>query len=63
MEKKDQFSKWAIELQSIAQNGLEYGHDRFDLERYARIREIATEMMAAKNWFAVKASKGLIQQR
>lgn len=59
MEKKDQFSKWAIELQSIAQNGLEYGHDRFDLERYARIREIATEMMAAKTGLPLKQVKDL----
>lgn len=59
MKKKDQFSNWAIELQSLAQNGLEYGHDRFDLERYARIREIATEMMAAKTGLPLKQVKDL----
>lgn len=35
-----------IELQSMAQAGLTYGRDDFDLERYARIRDIATEMMS-----------------
>ena len=33
---------WAVELQALAQAGLHYGKDKFDLERYERIREIAT---------------------
>ncbi|MDD3412208.1 MAG: NUDIX hydrolase [Eubacteriales bacterium] len=37
---------WAVELQALAQAGLHYGKDRFDLERYERIREIAAEMIA-----------------
>ncbi len=37
---------WAVELQSIAQAGLHYGRDRFDLERYQRVRDIAAEMLA-----------------
>lgn len=37
---------WAVELQSIAQAGLTYGKDVFDLERYTRIRKIAAEMVA-----------------
>lgn len=36
---------WAVELQALAQAGLHYGKDRFDLERYERIREIAAEMV------------------
>ncbi|WEV70158.1 NUDIX hydrolase [Lactobacillus sp. ESL0785] len=59
MDKKDQFTNWAVELQSLAQNGLEYGHDRFDLERYERIRVIATEMMAAKTGLPLKKVKSL----
>lgn len=38
--------KWAVELQALAQAGLEYGHDKFDFERYRRIREISAEMVA-----------------
>ena len=38
---------WTVELQSLAQAGLFYGRDAFDLERYERIRSIAAEMMAA----------------
>ena len=38
--------QWSIELQSLAQAGLTYGKDKFDLERYTRIREISAEMMS-----------------
>ncbi len=37
---------WARELQSLAQAGLEYSRDPFDIERFARIREISAEMTA-----------------
>lgn len=33
----------AIELQSIAQVGLYYCKDKFDIERFERIREISAE--------------------
>ncbi len=38
---------WARELQAIAQNGLTFSRDRFDIERYHAVREIASAMMAA----------------
>lgn len=41
-------TKWAMEIQSLAQAGLTYGKDKFDLERYERLREISAEMMAFK---------------
>ena len=37
--------QWAMELQSLAQAGLTYGKDPYDLERYRRIREISAEMV------------------
>jgi ADP-ribose pyrophosphatase YjhB (NUDIX family) len=41
--------RWGRELQAIAQVGLAYsGESHFDAERYARIREIAAEMVAAR---------------
>ena len=46
MKRGEQWLSWASELQSLAQAGLYYGKDKFDLERYARIREISAEMMA-----------------
>lgn len=36
---------WAMELQFLAQGGLTYTKDRFDKERFERIRQIAAEMM------------------
>lgn len=38
----------AMELQFIAQAGLTYSKDRFDLERFERIREISAEMLCLK---------------
>ena len=49
MENKDQWLNWAIELQGLAQAGLTYGKDVFDLERYTRIREIAAEILSMKS--------------
>ena len=44
----DKWIEFAIRIQSIAQAGLQYGKDKFVLERYEELREIAAEMMAAK---------------
>ena len=44
----DQWIEFAIRIQSIAQTGLAYGKDPYDLERYEQLREIAAEMIAAK---------------
>lgn len=48
MEQRPQWLEWAVELQALAQAGLFYGHDQYDLERYARIRDIAAEIMACR---------------
>lgn len=38
--------EWAKQLQSIAQAGLTYSKDQYDLERFQQIRDISVEMMA-----------------
>lgn len=38
--------KWAKKLQAIAQNGLTYTENPFDVERYKSLQAIAAEMMA-----------------
>ena len=48
MKTNDQIANWAMDLQSLAQAGLRYGHDVFDRERYEEIRRIACEMMSAR---------------
>ena len=44
----DKWLDWAMELQSIAQAGLFYCKDQYDIERFERIREISAEMVSWK---------------
>ena len=50
---------WAIELQTISQNGLTYTKDIYDKERFERIREIAAEILAMKSNLSTDIVKGL----
>ncbi len=59
MEEQSQWLNWAMELQALAQAGLEYGHDKFDFERYERIREIAAEMMVQPSGLPLEEVKEL----
>lgn len=54
---------WAIEPQSLAQAGLTYGKDVFDLERYTRICEIAAEMLPQPSGLPFKTVKGFSAMR
>lgn len=51
---EDKILKWAIELQSLAQAGLYYGKDIYDIERFQRIREITSEMVAEKSGLSLE---------
>lgn len=37
--------EWATELQSIAQAGLTFGENRYDLDRYEQIRNLSIEII------------------
>lgn len=37
--------KWATELQSIAQAGLTFGENQYDLDRYQKIRDLSVEII------------------
>ncbi len=50
---------WAVELQALAQNGLAYTENKFDKERFERIREIAAEMVSCKASIPKDAVEGL----
>jgi ADP-ribose pyrophosphatase YjhB (NUDIX family) len=41
-----QWLEWAQRLQALAQNGLIYAQNPFDVERYETVREIAAEIVA-----------------
>lgn len=50
---------WARELQAIAQAGLWYGRDPYDVERFARIREMATDVLARLSGMPIPRLEGL----
>lgn len=51
---------WAERLQAIAQNGLAFAQDKYDVDRYAAIREVAAEMLAVSTHDNVNAVRSLI---
>ncbi|WP_386687836.1 NUDIX hydrolase N-terminal domain-containing protein [Lonepinella sp. MS14437] len=53
---------WAVEIQSIAQNGLTYSKGIFDIERYQRLREISAEMLSHKTSIPIDKIKKLFCQ-
>ena len=55
----DKLVDWAMRLQSLAQAGLTYGKDNFELERYQEIRDISAEMMAEKAGLPIEKVKNL----
>lgn len=59
MNDLDALTKLAMELQSIAQNGLTYTKDKYDKERFERVREISAEIMAMKTGLPVEKVKNL----
>lgn len=55
----EKWLEWAVELQSLAQAGLTYGHDVYDKERYERIRDISAEIMSQETELPFKKVKDL----
>lgn len=43
---QDKWLDWAIRLQAIAQSGLFYSKDKYDLERFQQIRDLSAEMIS-----------------
>ncbi len=59
MDSNEKWLQWAVELQSLAQAGLFYGKDKFDIERFRRIREISAEMISYKSQIPIDKVKDL----
>ncbi|MBR3017320.1 MAG: NUDIX hydrolase N-terminal domain-containing protein [Clostridia bacterium] len=59
MSEKEQWLKWAMELQALSQSALYWCKDPYDIERFQRIREISAEIMAAKSGLDLETVKGL----
>lgn len=56
---QDKIIDLIIELQSLAQNGLAYCKDNFDIERFKRVRAIAAELMGMKSGISTEVVKDL----
>ena len=50
---------WAVELQALAQAGLFYSKDVYDIERFQRIRDIAAEMLVSPSGLPVDQIRNL----
>lgn len=61
MEKMEEqrWLSWAKELQFIAQAGLAYSKDPYDLERFQRVRDLSAEIMADYSGVPVEVVKNL----
>ena len=55
----EKWLKWAVEIQSLAQAGLAYTGNVYDIERYERLREIAAEMISEKSDVPIGKVKNL----
>jgi ADP-ribose pyrophosphatase YjhB (NUDIX family) len=53
---------WARELQALAQTGLAFSNDAYDLERYQRIRALAAEMYARGSDTPIERIRSLFTQ-
>ncbi len=59
MDKNEKWLKWVVRLQSIAQAGITYCDNKYELERYEEIREIAAEMLSYKTEIPMEKVKEL----
>ena len=55
----EKWLKWAIEIQSLAQAGLAYTTNVYDIERYERLREISAEIIEEKSNLNLEKVKDL----
>ena len=59
MDATPKWLDWAVELQALAQAGLFYSKDVYDIERFQRIRDIAAEMLVSPSGLPVDQVKNL----
>lgn len=55
----ERWLSWAMEIQSLAQAGLAYTNNVYDIERYERLRRIAAEMIEKKTEIPMEKVEGL----
>ena len=58
-QNREKWLSWTMEIQSLAQAGLAYTTNVYDIERYERLRDISAEMMAEKTGYPLEKVKDL----
>jgi ADP-ribose pyrophosphatase YjhB (NUDIX family) len=53
--------RWVKSLQAIAQDGLTYARDPYDLGRYEQLRELAAEILAAHSTGGLEKARRLLE--
>lgn len=56
---QDKWLEWSVRLQALAQTGLAYGKDVYDMERFEEIRQIAAEMLVEPSGQPLEVVKDL----
>jgi ADP-ribose pyrophosphatase YjhB (NUDIX family) len=59
-EDQQRWLLWVKRLQALAQDGLTYTADAYDVGRYEQLREIAAEMLAAHSTGELDEARGLL---
>ena len=54
--------EWSKRLQAIAQNGLTFAQDAYDVERYNAVRQLAAEMLAQGSGMDEKVIIGVLEK-
>ena len=55
----EKWLKLAMEIQALAQDGLAYTNNNYDIERYNRLRDISAEMISLKTDLSLDKVKDL----
>ncbi|MGL4741494.1 MAG: NUDIX hydrolase [Sarcina sp.] len=57
----DKWIEWTREMQSIAQAGITYSKDKYDIERFERLQELAAEIISEYTQVNFEKVKDLLQ--
>ncbi len=57
-----QWLDWCKRLQALAQNGLTFARDPYDIERYRAVREVAAEMLAQGSGLDLVVVRGVLER-
>lgn len=60
MNQNPQWLDWAQKLSALAQSGLAYSHNPFEVERYQAIRKIAAEMLSVEGKIPLDSVQDLL---